>query len=434
MQPWNTNPSLNLVAAASILVCLPNAILSAPAAKQPIVKHTALASPAAKKVSATAPRASMRATSARESLQQAEFLEQYASTNQFSNGRPAGIQITRSGDAVLFLRSGPRSFQRDLYEFNVATGAERVLATAAQILGGAEERLSNEEQARRERMRLAAGGITAFEVSFDGRTILVPFSEKLYLVERATGAIRELTSTAGDPIDARFSPDGKRVACVRGGDLYVTEIASGKERRLTDGATATLTRGLAEFVAQEEMGRMHGYWWSPDSRMLAYQETNTVDVEELSIADQVHPERPALSLRYPRPGKNNARVRLGVVSVTGGGTKWIDWDHDTFPYLARVSWAHNAPLVILVQNREQTLELLYEVDPTAGSTKELLRETDESWLNLDADMPKWRRDGKSFLWSTERRGAWQLELRQRDGSLARVLHRAGSQLPSAAGR
>ena len=157
-------------------------------------------------------------------------------------------------------------FERDLYEFNVATGAERVLATAAQILGGAEERLSNEEQARRERMRLAAGGITAFEVSFDGRTILVPFSEKLYLVERATGAIRELTSTAGDPIDARFSPDGKRVACVRGGDLYVTEIASGKERRLTDGATATLTRGLAEFVAQEEMGRMHGYWWSPDSR------------------------------------------------------------------------------------------------------------------------------------------------------------------------
>ena len=166
---------------------------------------------------------------------------------------------------------------------------------------------------------------------------------------------------------------------------------------------------------------MHGYWWSPDSRMLAYQETNTADVEELSIADQAHPERPPQKWRYPRPGKNNAQVRLGVIPVAGGETKWINWDRDKFPYLARVFWEKNSPLVILVQNREQTLEVLYEVDPSTGGMKELLRETDDAWVNLQPEMPKWRRDGKSFLWSTERRGAWQLELHHRDGGLARVL-------------
>ncbi|HET6325963.1 MAG TPA: DPP IV N-terminal domain-containing protein [Planctomycetaceae bacterium] len=413
MQLWNTHPSFTILAAASILACVPSPMVSAQSQRQTMAKHTA---------GASAPASTSSANHVRASLRQPEFLEQYAATHRFGNGRPTNVEITRTGDAVLFLRSGPRSAKRDLYEFNVATGAERVLATAAQLLGGAQEQLSAEEKARRERMRLSAGGIASFAISDDGRTVLVPLSGKLFLVDRATGAIRELTSKSGSPIDAQFSPDGKLVACVRDGELYVIDLASGHEKRLTHGASATLTHGLAEFVAQEEMGRMHGYWWSPDSRTLVYQETNTADVEELLIPDPAHPERPPQTERYPRPGKNNARVRLGVVAVTGGATKWLDWDHDAFPYLARVSWAKNTPLVILVQNREQTLEVLYEVDPTTGHTQELLREADDAWVNLDdGHMPKWLRDGKSFLWSTERRGGWQLELHNRDGSLARVL-------------
>jgi dipeptidyl-peptidase 4 len=414
MRPWNTHPSFKALAAGLILACVPNAIAKAQSKRQLMAKRVMPASSASTKPTAKDLRAALR---------QPEFLEQYAATSRFGNGQPTGVEITRAGDAVLFLRSGPRSFQRDLYEFSVATGAERVLVTAARLLGGAQEQLSVEEKARRERMRLSARGITSFEISDDGRTLLVPLSGRLFLVERATGAIRELASTAGSPIDPRFSPDGKRVAAVRDGELYVIEVASGKEHRLTHEASATLTHGLAEFVAQEEMDRMHGYWWSPDSRMLVYQETNTADVEELMIPDPAHPERPPQTERYPRPGKNNASVRVGVIGAAGGWgeTKWINWDRDKFPYLARVVWDKHAPLVILVQNREQTLEVLYEVDPNTGGAKELLRESDEAWLNLDGHLPKWRRDGKSFLWSTERRGAWQLELHNRDGSLARIL-------------
>jgi dipeptidyl-peptidase 4 len=412
MQPGNRSLHLKIIAAASLLACLPSAIVSAQSAKQSLVKRTTDVGAASAKGSAAAPHPA---------LQHVEFLEQFASTHRFGNGRPTGIHVTRAGDAVLFLRSTSKSGRRDLYEFNVASGTERVLATAAQLLGGAQEKLSAEEKARRERMRLSAGGIASFEVSEDGRSVLVPLSGKLFLIERAGRAIRALTSTAGSPIDPRLSPDAKLVASVRDGDLYVIDIASGKEQRLTRGGGDTLTHGLAEFVAQEEMDRMHGYWWSPDSKKLVYQETNTADVEEFSILDPSHPERPAQTFRYPRPGKNNARVRLGIIPVEGGKTTWIAWDHDKFPYLARVGWEENAPLVILVQNREQTLEVLYEVDPATGQTKELLREADEAWVNLDGHLPKWRRDGKSFLWSTERRGTKQLEVHYRDGSLARVL-------------
>ena len=98
---------------------------------------------------------------------------------------------------------------------------------------------------------------------------------------------------------------------MRGGNLFVLKVETGEERQLTTAATETLTYGLAEFVAQEEMARMHGYWWSPDSQSIIYQETDTSEVETLYIADPAHPERPAQSWRYPRPGKNNARVQAG---------------------------------------------------------------------------------------------------------------------------
>jgi dipeptidyl-peptidase-4 len=352
----------------------------------------------------------------------AAFLELYGRSYGFRLGRPSALAPTPDGDAVLFLRSGPESFERDLYAFDLASGEERVLLTAQAILRGAEERLSAEERARRERMRLVAGGIASFSLSKDGRRILAPVSGRLFVVERASGQVKELAGAGGFPVDPRFSPDGNLVACVRDGDLYVMAIDSGVERRLTTGAGDTLEHGVAEFVAQEEMGRYEGYWFSPDSRAVAYQETDTSEVELLQVADPAHPEVPPSAFRYPRAGRANARVRLGIVPVGGGATTWVSWDAERHPYLAKVVWKEEAaPLTILVQNRAQTEEILLAVDPATGATRELLVERDPEWLNLDGDVPRWLPDGHSFLWTTERGGAWQLERRDREGRLLGTL-------------
>ena len=346
-----------------------------------------------------------------------EFLEEFAATQRFSLGKPSGVKVSPTGDAVFFLRSDAKSLVRDLYQFDVATGAERVLITADQLLRGAAEQLTEEEKARRERMRLTARGIASYELSKDGRRLLIPLSGRLFVYDRASGQSKELASKAGAAVDPRLSPDGKTIACVRDGDLYLLDVESGVERRLTEGATETLTHGLAEFVAQEEMKRMHGFWWSPDSKWIAYEESDTSDVETLYIADPAHPERAAQAWRYPRPGKNNAKTRLGVISVDGGKTRWIDWDHSAFPYLAKVVWDEKSPLVLLVQNRQQTLELLLAADTSTGQTRELLREQDAAWVNIDESAPKWLKNGEAFLWSSERDGVWQLELRAADGKL-----------------
>jgi dipeptidyl-peptidase-4 len=350
-----------------------------------------------------------------------DFLSDYAETYRFRLGKPASITPTPDGKQVLFLRSGPRDFERRLYELDLATGEERELLRAERLLAGRGEELTDEERARRERMRLVARGIASYQLSQDGRRLLIPLSGRLFLHERESGESREITSEHGPALDARLSPDGKRVAAVRGGELFVVELAGGAERQLTRGAGGSITHGLAEFVAQEEMRRYRGFWWSPDSKTIAYQRTDTEGVELLSIADGMRPERPPSSSAYPRPGMRNARVELGIVSVGGGETTRVEWDRETYEYLASVRWKRNGPLTLLVQNRLQTESRLLAVDPANGKTRTLLVERDDAWLAIDQSVPYWLPEERGFLWTTERRGAWQLELRDVGGKLLREL-------------
>ena len=349
------------------------------------------------------------------------LLERYVATYRFRLGHPASVRFTPGGETVLFLRSGPRDFAQALYEHDVASGKERVVLTASMLLEGPEGELSAEEKARRERMRSGARGIASYALSSDGRTLLVPLSGRLFVVDRSTGEVRELPSAAGAALDPQLSPDGTRVACVRDGELYVQELASGKERRLTSDATEGVTNGLAEFVAQEEMGRYHGFWWSPDSRSLLFQQTDTRGVDEFHIADPFRPERAPQPWPYPRPGRPNAVVKLGVVPVSGGTPTWLVWDRARYPYVAVVKWSENGPLTLVVQNRAQTEEMVLAVETRSGRTRTLRTEKDAAWLNIDQEVPHWLPNGEGFLWTTEREGDWSLEWRDPRGALVRTV-------------
>ncbi len=348
------------------------------------------------------------------------FLDQYASTYRFRAGTPVSITPTPDGKSVLFLRSGPRNRVQDLYEFDVASGTEKVVLTAEQILGGGEETLTAEELARRERMRMASRGIASFGLSKDGSKLLVPLSGKLYVVERATNKITQIKSEAGFPIDAKFSPDGTKVAVVRDGNVFVHDLASSTETQLTGTTKPTITNGLAEFVAQEEMDRFDGYWWSPDSSRIVYQETDTEALEIFTIADPVNPDKEVQTWPYPRPGKANAKVRLFVADVVNGaensGRREIRWDHDKYEYLVSVKWPKNAPLTVVVMNREQTEMAILAAEPATGETSTIHIEKDAAWLNIDQKVPAWLEDGSGFLWTTERDGGRTLERRAKDGA------------------
>jgi len=130
------------------------------------------------------------------------YLRTLAETRSFMLGRPSRPLPTPDGKAILFLRSQPRVAKLGLFEFDVAGGKTRELVTPEQVLKGAEEKLSPEEKAQRERMRVSVGGFTNFQLSPDGKQVLLALSGRLYLFTRDSGAIRELPTGAGpQPVD-----------------------------------------------------------------------------------------------------------------------------------------------------------------------------------------------------------------------------------------
>ncbi len=351
-----------------------------------------------------------------------KYFRDLAETRSYSLGRPVAPKLTPDGRTVIYLRGGPRDPVLRLYEFPLPAGPERELLTPSQLLGTAEEKLTAEEKARRERARITLRGFTRFDLSKDGARLLVTLSGQLYVVNRADLKVTALPGK--NWIDPRFSPDGTAVAAVSAGELHVIDLATVTSHAVTSGATATLSHATAEFVAQEEMDRREGYWWAPDSQSLIYQETDESAVEVRHIADPLHPEAAPVDFFYPHAGSTNATVRLGVIARSGGATRWINWDAAKFPYLTRVVWREvGDPLCLSVMDRAQQTSLLLRADPATGATIELIRETDAAWLNLDDQsvLPRWLPGGKEFLWTTEARGAWQVELRAADGKLLRPL-------------
>ena len=185
--------------------------------------------------------------------------------------------------------------------------------------------------------------------------------------------------------------------------------------------SSEVSYGLPEFVAQEEMDRFDGYWWSPDGRFVAVQRTDHTGVERLRIMDPSNPTQAPEANPYPRPGKRNDDVSLAVFPAAGGAPVWVQWDHDAYPYLCSVTWPESGPLTLYVMDRRQQQATLLSVDPATGRTAPLLGERDAAWINLPHGAPAWLPDGRSFLWLAERddSGPW-LELQSADATSRRL--------------
>lgn len=357
------------------------------------------------------------------------FLRTYAATRGFRLGTPKNATPTPDGKAVLFLRSGARDPKQSLYETDLETGTTKELLAPDAVAKGPET-LSPEEKARRERLRITASGFTAFELSEDGQQVLISISGRLFVYARKDGKLTELPTGAGAAIDPHFAPDGKSVAYVRDNDLRSVAIdpkappgpkgPGSLEQSITKGGTEAIPHGLAEFAAQEEFGRLRGFWWSPDSKTLLYEEADQTKVEQLTIVDPAHPEKAPDRPYYPRAGKTNADVKLALVAANGGKPTYVEWDRKTYPYVTHVVWSKFSKPVVYVMDRLQHHAQLLAIDPKTGKTSLLLEENDDAWVNLDTSCPRFLPDG-TFLWSSERSGQWQLGLHAKDGLLVKPL-------------
>jgi dipeptidyl-peptidase-4 len=319
------------------------------------------------------------------------------------------LAFAPDGSRVTFLRPRQDDFQRfDLWEYHLADRELRLLVDS-RLLAGDEEALSDEEKARRERQRLYGRGIMEYVWSEDSSALLFPLAGDVYRVPLDTGEVERLTESEGFETDVRSSPGGRFVSYIRDQDIFVFDLEAGEEIQLTFDGEGAVKNGMAEFVAQEEMKRFTGYWWSPDGRHIAFLQVDESPVDVVQRSEIYADRTAVIEQRYPAAGRPNAALRLGVIDVADGSRRWLHTGEVEDFYLPRVDWARDDLLTYQWQSRDQQLLELRAVDLASGETRLLLREASETWINLHDDL-QFLDDGDHFVWSSERDGHRHLYL------------------------
>lgn len=312
------------------------------------------------------------------------------------------VKYSPDGMRVTFLKSRPDEQNRfDLWQYDVATGQQSMLVDSRLLEPGNVE-LSEEEKALRERKRIAgSAGIVDYSWG-TADTILVPLGGDLHLITLTDNGpvAAQLTNTDAFEYDARISPSGTYVSFVRNGAVYAIDISNGTETRLTPEADLArgISYGVSEFVAQEEMSRYTGYWWSPDERYVAFTEVDESKVDIIPRFDIQADTVTVVEQRYPRAGRPNASVALYVNDLKNGRTDRI---YETGPdtYLARVNWTSNS-LWFQTVNRDQTEIRYNRSDSLPWRTWSPYTEHNDTWVNLSTDFRELS-DGRLLLTTEE---------------------------------
>jgi dipeptidyl-peptidase 4 len=320
------------------------------------------------------------------------FPRQFARTQRFSLGVPRSFTVAPDGSRVLFLRSRAGDDPVTcLWELDVASGTERLVADPQTLLTGADEDVPAEERARRERSRQGAAGVVAYATDDVAAIAVFTLSGRLFAADLGPGTVTELPA-AGPVIDPRPDPTGSHIAYVAAGALRVVRADGTGDRALAEPDGPDVTYGLAEFVAAEEMDRHRGYWWSPDGSSLLAARVDNTPVQRWHVSDPAHPERPATEIRYPSAGTANAEVTLILAGLDGSRTP-VPWDTAAFPYLASVHWSGHGPALLQVQTRDQqTMHTLAVAGD--GTTSVLATDTDPAWVDIVPGTPAWTAGGE----------------------------------------
>jgi dipeptidyl-peptidase-4 len=318
---------------------------------------------------------------------------------------PRQVKLSPDGRYLTLLRNRADDRDRyDLWGYDIETREWRMLVDSEKLGSGRE--LSEDEKMQRERARVAGlKGIISYQWASNGAGVLVPLDGDLYLA-RLDGTVTRLTDTEGTELNPLLSARGGYVSFVRDRRLWVGPVGAEAQPITPAGEAETIRWGEAEFVAQEEMARLAGYWWSPDDTRIVVQRTDEASVGIVTRAAIGAKVTKVFDQRYPAAGTDNAVVELFVMNPDGTGSVKVDLGLDLDIYVARVDWAPDASAIYVQrQDRAQTKIDVLRVDPATGASTVWFTESAarrDYWVNL-SDNYRLLADG-SLLWWSERDG------------------------------
>jgi dipeptidyl-peptidase-4 len=336
----------------------------------------------------------------------------------FNGSPPLRLRWLKDGIHYLQSKTDDGSSSSQLLKVNALTGESTPFFDSAKM----EAAFAKLEGISTETAK-ALSHQSSYEMNPSETAVVINHAGDLFYYEFGSDTAIRLTNNKEEETEEEFSPDGRMVSFVRNNNLYIVDIATRQERQLTSDGGQKILNGRLDWVYQEELygrGNYKGYWWSPDSSKLAYLRLDETSVNEFVIVDHIPRLQAVETMFYPKAGDPNPRVRLGVVSATGGPTLWIDLSKykDDDLLISRVDWAPDSQSVVYqAQNREQTWLELNFANSSDGRSKTVLRETSKAWVEV-IDNPRWLKDG-SFLWQSERTGYRHIYHYNREGKLIR---------------
>jgi dipeptidyl-peptidase-4 len=322
------------------------------------------------------------------------------------SGTPSNPRWLKDGVHYIVTSKERNAFPR-LLKVNAVTGKSEPLYDAAKMeaaftaLPGFKKddarRLSNQ---------------SSYQMNPQETAVLINFANDLFYYEFGSDRAIRLTANPDEEVGEGFSPDGRMVSFVRGGNLYVEDLSmQRRERALTRDGDDKILNGRLDWVYQEELygrGNFGAYWWNPDSTKVAFLRLDEHPVPDFPVVDHIPLDQRLENTPYPKAGDPNPIAKLGVVNAAGGDITWVD----TKKYLpedlliVRVGWFPDGKKVwFQAQNREQTFLALNTANPDDGKSTNLFRETTKAWVEVVDDGLQWLNDG-SFLWLSSRDG-WQ---------------------------
>ena len=272
--------------------------------------------------------------------------------------------------------------------------------------------------------------VQGYEWSADGERLLIFTNTRrvwrqntrgdYWVLDREKGALTQLGGDAPESslMFAKFSPDGSRVAYRAEYDLFVEDLRTGEITRLTHDGSRTIINGTFDWVYEEEFSARDGFRWSPDGTRIAYWQLDAEGVRDflmINNTDSLYSF--TIPVQYPKAGSTNSAAKVGVVSATGGETRWIEFPGDPREhYIPRMEWA-GAPDAIIIQrlNRLQNRNEVALVGAETGQVTSLFTEREDAWLDVVDDWT-WLGGGERFLWVSERSGWRHVYAVPRDGS------------------
>lgn len=256
-------------------------------------------------------------------------------------------------------------------------------------------------------------------VDVNGKRTAYLHLEDVFLLELSSSQFSRVTETEKPEKSLNFSPDGNKLAYVRDNNLFFYDLDARQEKQVTHDGSETLLNGTLSWVYWEEIfGRRDiGYWWSPDSKSLAFLQTDESTVGIAYFLDHRPNYAKLIKQRHPKTGTTNPTVRVGIIDIADGKTTWVDLKKDSFEYIIRAKWLPDSTkLSVQTMNRNQDNLDLHIADRSTGEATLILTETNEGWINIHDDL-HFLDDGKHFIWASERDGYNHLYLYTLDGKL-----------------